>query len=384
MDAETRSLLDSLDRRVIHLEGELPTLLKTKSPSWFYKKRELDHTLFLKQYHSYLFEEDLESADALIESRLKGAKKRADKASIDFFLEYQRAIVVEKKEHQKHYQELFAKEKNFRKELELYLNAKDEYAVERAIRMTELAIKYAEERQLEQVLEYLYKYQGYAQAYMRDFESDYDLNRLTSSENQFLKVFTPLVESDSLHQIQEAGKLVRSCYDYSIQTNTKLDTSFFLHHEKLVKTSLSDYYDREGNLANLSALDGQSIIAKVDSLNRVGIYKWHDMILVIGHFKPEAKFSSVQRGEAVIHADQKLIHYVRINKLAKIGKVVKLGAASIIPYQNADSGSPFQYNPENKEYQYMICYQLVENQKLTQQIRQLLPPLLFEQETENL
>lgn len=384
MDEKTRTLLDSLDHRAAHLESELPSLLENKSPKWFYKKRELDYTLFLKHYHSYLFEEELGMADKLIDSRLEGAKKRGDKDAIDFYLGYQKLIAVKKSEHQRHYQQLFAKEKNFRKAFMVFVKQGDEYSMHRAIRMTDLAIKYAEEKKLKEVQEYLNTYRNMAQAGLQDLQTDYDLKKMTDSEKIFLDVFTSLVESDSLESITEAGRLVQECFTYSKLSKSTLDTSYFTHQAKIVRTSISDYYDREGNLEDLALMEGQSILVRTDSLNRDGIYKWHDMILVIGYFTPEAKFVNVQKGEAVIQADRRLIDYIRVNRLASIGKDVSLGAATIIPFQNTETASPFKYNPEIKKYQYMICYSLVENQKVTRQITKFLPPLLFDLESESL
>lgn len=378
IDPVTQKLFDSLKARTEYLELELPRLSKSQSMQYFFKKRELDHTLFLSYYHRYVFDEDLEKARTLIDSRLKGAKKRFDATSEKFYTEYAGKLTQEQINQQRRYQLLFAKEKNFRKELFRFIDAGDEYSLKRAERMVMLALKYAAEKNLETVHQYLIKYKHLIEATIFDYYSDFDLKKLTNNKNSFNKTFLPLVESDSLQWIIESGELVNYCYSYAASTNTKLDTNFFAWQKIVVATSLSDYNDRVGNSASLASLEGQSIIARLDTLNREGIYKWHDKILVIGHFLPEGKSDQVQVGEAIIHADRKLLEYVRINRLARLGNDIKMGHTFLIPYNTDEAVTNFIFNPVKLKYQYMVCYSNIKNQSTTYAISKFLPPLQFE------
>ena len=169
-----------------------------------------------------------------------------------------------------------------------------------------------------------------------------------------IEVFLPLVESDSLERIQEAGELVSHCYSYASSLNTRLDTSFFVLQKNVVATSISDYHDRAGNNVSLASLNGQSVVARLDSVNREGIYKWHDKILVIGHFLPSSKSEQVKSGEAIISADRKLLEYIRINRLARLGNEVRMGHTFLIPYQDDRSSSDFIFNPNKMKYWEMV------------------------------
>jgi len=386
IDLATQQLFDSLDARVKALESELPRLSRSQSMNYFFKKRELDHTIFLTYYHRYIFDEDLEKAKDLIESRLQAARKRFDSESVKFFEQYAGKLTKEQIAQQRRYQLLFAREKNFKKELYRFIEAGDEYSLKRAERMVSLAMKYAEEKKLEMVSQYLISYRHLIEATIYDFYSDYDLKKLTYNEGQFNKVFLPLVESDSLERIQEAGELVSHCYSYASSLNTRLDTSFFVLQKNVVATSISDYHDRAGNNVSLASLNGQSVVARLDSVNREGIYKWHDKILVIGHFLPSSKSEQVKSGEAIISADRKLLEYIRINRLARLGNEVRMGHTFLIPYQDDRSSSDFIFNPNKMKYQYMVCYTVIKSQTLTRDVSKYLPPLQFEfelSETEN-
>lgn len=378
IDPDTKHLFDSLNNRIKYLETEIPRLSKTQSMNYFFKKRELDHTIFLAHYHRYVFDEELDKARKLIDSRLKGAKKRFDSESEKFYNEYAGKLTQEQINQQRRYQRLFEKEKNFRKELYLFIDAGDEYSLKRAERMVMLAMKYADEKKLETVKQYLTKYQHLIEATLFDHYSEFDLEKLTGSESQFNKVFLPLVESDSLEWIEKAGELVNHCYDYSAGSQTKLDTNFFALQKNVVATSISDYYDRMGNKVSLASIEGQSVIARLDTLNREGIYKWHDKIIVVGHFLPDGKSNQVKSGEAIISADRKLLEYIRINRLAHLGKEVKMGQTYLIPYMADDNSTDFIFNPEKKKYQYMVCYTSIKSLNTTREISKFLPPLQFD------
>ncbi len=381
MDAVTKNRLDSLDQRIKYLELEIPILAETLAPSYFFVKRELDYTIFQSYYYRYIFDEELDQARTLIESRLKGAQKRGDTDAVAFYSGYSNKLTKEIANQQRRYNYLFAKEKNFRSEFDRFIEAADEYSLNRAKRMTDLAIKFASEKNLPTVLEYLYRYQNYVAACLFDFSSEYDLVKLTHSEASFQKAFTLLIESDSLELIQEAGKLTDQCYNYVANIHSALDTNYFAMQRKVVNTSISDYNERKGYNSNLTKLGGQSVIARVDSLNKEGIYKWHDKILVVGHFKPTASIDNVKKGEAIIDADRKLFEYIRVNRLAKLKDDARLGQTYFIPYQEDDKIKDFCYNPNLKQYQYMICYTMIESSSLTKEINKFLPPLQFKTET---
>jgi hypothetical protein len=384
MDASTKRRLDSLDARIKYIESEMPGLAEIRSPDYFFVKRELDYTFFLSLYYRDVFDEDLDDARILIDSRINGAKKRSDLEAINFFTGFQHKLTLEIGNQQRRYNYLFAKEKNFRKEFNHFIDAGDEYSLERAKRMTDLAIKFASEKNLTPVLNYLEKYQRYAIACLFDFESRYDLKKLTASEQHFQKIFALMVQSDSLELIKEAGELVNHCYNYAASTKSVLDTNYFAMQRRVVNSSISDYFERKGNNQNLATMVGQSVIARFDTLNKEGIYKWHDNIVVVGHFKPDAKFDDVRKGEAIIDADHRLLEYIRVNRLAKLKDEVKIGQTYLIPFFFDNKTSEFCFNPALMKYQYMVCYTRIESTYFTREISKFLPPLQFNVETDPL
>jgi hypothetical protein len=381
MDPETHALLDSLDQRVKTIQNELPRISNSRNANYFYKKHELDMTIFLSCYHRYVFDEDLEMAKTLIDSRLGAAEKRGDQSAVEFYKKYSSMLTYERIHQKERYQFLFKKEKNFRKEFYRFINEGDEYSLQRAKRLTELALKYAKEQNLENAGKYLINYEQLANAFQFDYFSEYDLVKLTSSESGFQKVFKPLIESDSLELLKNAGELVEHCFSYSKNTLSVLDTSYFSLQKKVVKTSISDYYERKGNNLNMANMLGQAIIARLDTLNLEGIYKWHDRIVVVSTINLIAKFENVRKGEAIIDADRKLTEYIRVNRLAKIGNEVKMGTTYLIPYLIDNHKNDFHFNEQKKAYQYMVCYTQIESKYFTQGISKFLPPLQFIEET---
>ncbi len=380
IDPQKKKLFDSLDLRINQLQSEIPVIIKTKDVSYYYKKRELDLTLFIKAYEEYIFEEDLDMAGKLTLKQLNDAKKRRDVYSIEILEQYAKRLEKEKREQLNRYNTLFAKEKNFKKEFNSYLSVGDRYALYRAKRMTELALKYARQQNIQQVLEYLPCYLDYINAVIYDYHSEFDLKSLTRSESQFQKEFIPLISSDSLSHILKAGELVTHCYHYASSSKSVLDTNYFTLQQNAVKTSVSDYYERQGISGELSKLTGQSVIARLDTLNREGIYKWHDKIIVIGTLKPRAKFDNVKKGEAIIHADKKLFKYIRVNKIMRLKNQIKLGKTFLIPYTIEDEKNNFHFNRENMQWQYIVCYTQIINPYTTREISKFLPPMMFREE----
>lgn len=381
IDAETKQLFDSLDYRIKWLENQMPRLSSNRDATYFSTKRELDMTIFLREYEELVFDENLEVADRLIESRIKASEKRADKFAVDFYRGYQTKLTRLRGEKRTYYQQLFAKEKNFRKEFEKFTNVGDDYSLNRAVRMTELALKYAAEQKMTETIKYLNKYKKYAASLLYDLHSDYELKKLTSGESNFQKVFDPMVDSDSLPTIIEAGKLAAQCYKYSMGAESNLDTIFFAKQQLAAANAISDWNERQGVSAELASLTGQAVIAQLDSLNREGIYRWKDMILVIGTVKFSSKSDNVRRGEAIIDSDQTLLNYIRINKLAKQDlKNTKIGKSYMVSYFDAGTKTYFMFNPEVQMFQYMICYSNVISTQATKEMVRFLPPLQFKEE----
>jgi hypothetical protein len=378
VDLDYKTLIDSLDIRIKNLDSEIPRLSAIRDANYFYKKRDLDITIFLSSYYRFLSDEDIDQAKELIESRLYVAQKRKDAYSIDFFQGYKLQLTKEIGRQRARYQYLFKDEKNFKKVFYNTLNESDENSLKRCKHLTDLALKYAREQNLETVIKYLTKYEGIIDAAIYNSTAEYDLKKLTKSESAFQKMFTPLIESDSLELIYKADSIVEHCYKYSASTSCRLDTNFFAKKKKIVIIAISDFNARKGANAELTILAGQTIIARFDTINREGIYKWHESIIVIGHFNPKSKSENVNKGEAIIDADRRLFEYIRINRIAKLGKSVKLGNTFIIPFEFENKPIGFMFNPRVKKYQYMICYTRIKNKNLTQKITKVLPPLEFE------
>ncbi len=376
-DPDTKILMDSLNKRITTLEKEIPRLAETRATNYFFSKRDLDFTIFLKHYHGYVFDEELDKAQDLVESRIKAVQKRGDRVAQDFYKDYKKNINEEISNQQRRYQVLFEKEKTFKKEFYRFVNEGDEYSLKRAQRMTDLALKYALEKKLTSVYGYLHHYKSYINSLLYDYYSDYDLAKLTQSEATFQKTFEPLVESDSLEMIEVAGKLVDNCYNYAINTLSNLDTAYFANQKNVVASSISDYYARRGASGDLSVGQETSLIARLDTLVAEGIYRWEDNIVVVGNFKPEAINKNVRKGEAILNADKKLIEYIRINRLTNKGKELKLGYTYLIPYSDDEQLAEFMYNPHKRNFQYIVCYTKVESDYLTKRIGQYLPLLQF-------
>ena len=69
--------------------------------------------------------------------------------------------------------------------------------------------------------------------------------------------------------------------------------------------------------------------------------------------------------------------------LAKIGKTVKMGSTYLVPYFRDAESKQFCFDPEEMQYQYMICYTQIESQYFTKEISKYLPPLQFNVEIDN-
>lgn len=193
----------------------------------------------------------------------------------------------------------------------------------------------------------------------------------------FKKTFNPLVESDSLDLIEEAGKLVDHCYNYAFNASSALDTLFFARQKNLVASYISDYYSRKGTSEILSEWSETSLIVRLDTLTQAGIYKWKGNIIVVGHFMPAAINCNVRKGEAIMNADRRLIEYLRVNRLDRFGKKMKIGHTYLIHYIDHEKTIEFMYNPYKNSYQYIVCYTRIESDYFTRRLGQFLPPLEF-------
>jgi hypothetical protein len=380
-DEETKYTIDSLDNRIIHLEKSIVQMGNSRDANLFRTKRELDMTKFLRQYEELIYDEDLISAQNLIEKKIQEANKRMDKFAIDYYKSYKSKLTRIRGQKRSRYQELFAKEKNFEKEYKSYIKNGDEYSLARAKRMVELAVKYAEEKRLNETLKYLYRYKDLTDALIYDLKSEYDLKKLSNNESYFLKTFEPLLDSDSLEVIMKGVELANQCYNYTSTTPCKITPDFFGMQKIAAANAVADWNERQGITAELAALTGQSVIAKLDSINKEGIYQWKNLILVIGYVSFSSKSDMVRRGQAIIDADKTLIDYVRVNKLAKVkNNKIEAGQTYMISYLIDGKKEYFNYDVNKKEYQYMICYTSLINDKVTQEMIRFLPPLQFLEE----
>lgn len=377
IDEETKAVLDSLDERIVQLNEKVKKFGGNRDAKYFYTKREIDMTVFLREYEEYVFDEDLVGAQRLIESRIKTSEKRADKFAIDFYSDYKSKLTKLRGQKRAHYQKLFEKEKSFAKEYKTYIKPGTEQAYRKAHRMLDLAIKYGEDMGLDQPLIYLRKYKDNTTALMLDLKSGYDLAKLTSKEKHFQKVFNPLNQNDSLAIILKGKELVDLCYDFSYLARTDLDSNYFAMQKVVVANAIADWNERQGIASELASLTGQAIVARRDSLNKEGIYQWSDYILVIGSVVFESSSESLRKGEAIIDSDKTLYNYLRVNKILKGNKKMSMGQTYLLPVKVKDQVAYFRHDPSKQGWQYMVAYTMVLSEKKTQEIGQFLPPLQF-------
>ncbi|MCG8699696.1 MAG: hypothetical protein MI922_16695, partial [Bacteroidales bacterium] len=220
MSEFTKERLDSIKTQISKLEDQVKVLTQTRSYNLYFKKLELEKTRFAYQYEKYVFEEDLMEAENFIDIKTRVALKRNDKATIEYYESYRKNLLVEMRKQSERYQELFKKEKNFKREINKFLNVGDEYSLKRAERMVQLATKYARERNLTETSKYLVKYQGLIQAELYDFYSEYNLMQLANYERHYKKQIEPLIESDSINDIIKAQSIVENCHSYAAINKT--------------------------------------------------------------------------------------------------------------------------------------------------------------------
>lgn len=373
--------IDSLTKRIDHLQSAIPKLQESRNLQFHNTKRELDHTIFLKSYYEYLGDEELDQAKSIVEKRLERAEYRNDGLSIAFYNKYKKNIYDQIKYQRMYYQQLFEKEKVFKKNFDSYLKDGTMDSYHRARRMTVLSIKYAKENQLTETEKYLHKYQIYLDAVIFDYNSQFDLEKLSGNPDAFNKVFLPLVSADSLDQIKKAEELVNHCYAYTSGLTRNFDTLFYRKNRLLVASAISDYYDRAGNRYTGNNSD-QMVVARIDTLNPQGVYKWHNFIVVINEFNPKYTAPNLKKGEAIMESDKKLFDYIRRQRIARISNTYKVYGTKFLPFKNGDKIEEYLYNSDTKQWQYMICYETIEDSNFTASVRKYMPPLLFKQEND--
>lgn len=374
------AFFDSLDARVSYLQKRIPGLKQARDVAYYNMQRELELTLFTITVEEYIREEDLDNAKKIVDTRLEKAEFRREQHTVAFCRKYKDDVNSLIKQQRIHYQALFAKEKNFKKEFDRLeeTGTKDNY--QKTLRMVDLALKYANENNLTETIKYLDNYKSYTEALIFDAGSDYDLATLTGSAKEFEKVFLPLVESDTVESIRKAEELISYCMNYSRLTGSRLDPGFFARQGLVVTSSLSDLLESKGREKELEKYTDEAVKARVDSLNPCGVFKWHDQIIVIDEFVPNSTMEAVKKGEAIIHADKMLASYLKKNKLCTSEKDLTFGYAFVIPYHSDTKNSAFFFNTYSQKWQYITCYTSVVDAGYTQHVSKYMPPILFRDE----
>ena len=344
IDPHIKLVLDSLDRKIAYLEKTVQERTNNRDAKYFSTKRELEMVKFERTYEELIYDEDLVTAETLIDKKIKASEKRYDTFAEKYYNGYASSFTKLRADKQRHYQLLFAKEKNFRKEYEKYIEVVDEYSLQRAMRMIDLAINYAKSQGREETLKYLNKYKNNTKALMLDLNSGFDLAKFTRKVSKYEGYVDPLLTSDSLQDIQIVEKIVAQCHEYSSLTETKVSPGYFDKQKIVVANAISDWNERQGFTAELSELTGAATVSRFDSLNREGIYQWNHRIVVIGVVNFSSKAEMVRRGEIIINADRTLLKYIRVNRYANIksDKAVKTTGTFIIPYN--ENGIKKYYN----------------------------------------
>jgi hypothetical protein len=88
----------------------------------------------------------------------------------------------------------------------------------------------------------------------------------------------------------------------------------------------------------------------------------------------------LKKGEAILESDKMLFNYIRKQEIAKIKGDYRIHGTKFIPFKDGNELAEFIYNQDTKRWQYMICYELIENTYLTGEIRKYMPPIVFGQE----
>lgn len=380
LQTSANTFFDSIDHRINTLQQQIEGLKQKRDVAYLNLQRELDHTVFVKSFEEFVIDENLDKAKDLVEERIKKSDFRKDQSSVLFYRTYEDKVFSLIKQQKIHYQQLFLKEKNFKREFERYTEQGTLAAYQKAQRIVQLATKYAEENKLTEAILYLKNYESYTKALIFDANSEYNLAELTNHPKSFESVFLPLVTSDSLDGVKEAENLLGHCINYGRLTGSSLNGEYFRKQKLMVSSALSDILERQGREQELAKYTDQSVVAQFDSLNPCGVFKWHDQIVVIDEFTPSSGMENVKKGEAILYADRMLATYLQKNKLCQSPEDLRLGYAFIIPYKSNAKNSAFFYNKSNQKWQFIACYQIIENPDYTAQVSRYMPPLYFEDE----
>lgn len=372
------SFFDSIDNRITILQQQLPALKASRDVAYYNMQRELDFALFLRNYEKFVMDEDLEAAKDIAERSLAQADSKKDQHAADFYGRYLEKSKEQLKLRLMHYQDLLSKENKFRQAYKQTISPGTRQAYEKALKMTDLALKYANEYNINSAASYLQLYRNEAEAVIYDFDTEYDLFEITSDSKKFEYLFMPLTESDSLEGLKEAEKLLTMCLYYSRLMETGLDTAYLSDQSLMIATALSDVLSREGRERDIEKYTDIAIAASADTLNPTGVFKWNEFIVVIDEFVPTSGFTNVKSGEAIIHADRMLATYLVKNRLCKNGTELDFGRTYLIPYNSQEV--PFYYNQLTRKWQYMVCYTRVLSDEFTKKAGRLMPPMHFEQQ----
>ncbi len=382
MKTNFEHLFDSIDNRIALLQQQISQHKNNKDASYYNLQRELDLTHFVRTYEEYVMEEQLDEARELIETELKDARFRKDRYSESFLKKYEDKVYKQLKQQRIYYQDLLSKEKKFKKAYRKIVRPGTLKSYQKAERMIRLALKYANENNFQQTASYLNRYMLYNQSFIFNYNTAYDLAKLTAKEKKFEKIFSPLVESDSIKDIKEAEDLLNTCRHYSRLTRTAMDSAYFEQQNLVIATALSDILRRQGREKELEKYTDQAVKAKLDTLNPAGVFKWNDYVVVIDEFVPKSSFENVKKGEAIIHADNMLATYLNKNKLCKSISELKFGYAFIIPYQSNVKNSVFYHNKSTGKWQYIACYTAINSESYTKNVSKFMPPIYFENNNE--
>ncbi len=376
---EVQQKLDSLDVKIKRLEEFVTANTANRDAKYFYNKRELGLIRFVKKYEELIYDEDLDEAQTLIDAYTKAAQKNYDEYAVNYFNNYKTKLTNYRIEKQKHYQQLFTKEKTFKKEYDKYIESINEYSLIRSGRMIDLAINYAKGNNRTETLKYLYKYKNYNEALKIDLNSSFDLEELTGSISKFEKEFNLMLESDSLKILQDASKLLEECITYSHLALTEVDSNYYKRQRNVAANAIADWNTRQGMNVNISTLTGgAAVIAHYDSINKEGIFKWNNLIVVIGNVNFDSNSEMVRRGQAISAADRTLFNYIRLNRISDLKpKDQVAGTTFILPYNNQGKKQYYKFDVAKNSFQYMVCYKSVINEKVTEDVSKYLPPLQF-------
>lgn len=373
--------IDSLNTEIENQTRQVEILKKTDFIKYYHAQRKLDQLIFLKNYYKSLYDEDFNN----IESQLNQLKEKAlldnDKSTIDFCNRYKKEIEMQTKLYHMYYQKLFSSSKNIDKLIKPYISKHDKEQLSEGLRILKYAIKYAHNNNFKEAEKYLQNIINYIEGILFDIDSPYDLEYCTDNEKNFNKLFSKLIKSDSISDLQKAQELVEHCTFYCQKIKRPIDTSFLNKQKKIVIATMADYYDRQKLNNNSIKFFDQAIKARLDTLNKPGIYKWHDQIVVINEINFKYNSENLKKGEAIIAADRALIFYLKKMKLIEINNNLKLAGTQLIPFkENNKDITYFMYNPESGKWQYMLAYSIIINKKTTKEIIKYLPPMFFIEE----